>query len=64
MEDLIQDVGQENDDTVREYYRVLLRLVMEKNPRFIEMIRRESEMEDILLEIVKDRVEEQIKTQC
>ena len=61
VERIIEGVGQEKDDVVREHYRVLLRLVIEKNPQFIETIRRDNAMEDVLMEIVKDRVNEQIK---
>ena len=60
VERIIEGVGQEKDDAVREHYRVLLRLVIEKNPQFIEAIRRDSSMEDVLMEIVKDRVDEQV----
>ena len=48
------------DDAVREHYRVLLQLVIEKNPQFIEAIRRNPMMEDVLMEIVKDRVDERV----
>jgi hypothetical protein len=60
VERIIEGVGQEKDDVVREHYRVLLRLVIEKNPRFIEAIRRDQMMEDVLMEIVKDRVDEKV----
>ena len=62
VERIIEGVGQEKDDAVREHYRVLLRLVIEKNPRFIEAIRRDQTMEDVLMEIVKDRVDEKVNT--
>ena len=46
------------DDAVREHYRVLLRLVMAKNPQFIEAISGDTmsceAMDDVLMEIVKD----------
>jgi hypothetical protein len=35
---------------------------MEKNPLFIETIRRDNEMEDVLMEIVKNRVNEKVNT--
>ena len=57
---IIEGVGQEKDDAVREHYRVLLQLVIEKNPQFIEAIRRNPMMEDVLMEIVKDRVDEKV----
>ena len=62
VERIIEESGQETDDTLKEHYRVLIRLVIEKNPQFIEVIRRDSAMEDILMEIVKDRVDEKIST--
>ena len=62
---IIEGVEQEKDDVVREHYRVLLRLVIEKNPQFIEVIRMGDtmtyeEMDDALMEIVKDRVAEKV----
>jgi hypothetical protein len=35
---------------------------MEKNSLFIETIRRDNEMEDVLMEIVKNRVNEKVNT--
>ena len=65
VERIIEGVGQEKDDAVREHYRVLLRLVMVKNPQFIEALRRGDimsyeAMDDALMEIVKDRVDERV----
>ena len=65
VERIIEGVGQEKDDAVREHYRVLLRLVIEKNPQFIEVIRRGDtmtyeEMDDALMEILKDKVDEKV----
>ena len=57
---ILEGVGQEKDDVIREHYRVLLQLVIEKNPRFIEAIRGDQMMEDVLMEIVKDRVDEKV----
>ena len=62
VERIIEGVEMEKDDVVREHYRVLLRLVLEKNPQWIERIRRDDAMEDILMEIVKDRVNERVRT--
>ena len=67
VERIIEGVGQEKDDAVREHYRVLLRLVMVKNPQFIEALRRGDimsyeAMDDALMEIVKDRVDEKVST--
>jgi recombinational DNA repair protein RecR len=60
VERIIEGVGKEKDDVLRGHYRVLLQLIIEKNPQFIEKVRRDSEMEDVLMEIVKDRVDEQV----
>ncbi|MBQ6148846.1 MAG: hypothetical protein IJI83_04810 [Oscillospiraceae bacterium] len=60
VEQIFTDISEEQDDSVKEYYRVLLKLVMEKNPQFIEEIRRDKGMADVLMEIVKDKVEERV----
>ena len=67
VERIIESVGQEKNDAVREHYRVLLRLVMAKNPQFVEAIRRGDIMsyealDDALMEIVKDRVDARVST--
>ena len=62
VERIIEESGKERDDTLKEHYRVFIRLVIEKKTQFIEVIRRDSAMEDILMEIVKDRVDERIST--
>ena len=62
VERIIEGVGQEKDDVLREHYRVLLQLVIEKNPQFIETVRRDNAMGDVLMEIVKDRVEEEVSS--
>ena len=65
VERIIKGVGQEKDDAVREHYRVLIRLVMAKNPQFLEVIRRNDtmtyeELDDALMEILKDKVDEKV----
>ncbi|MDO4805880.1 MAG: hypothetical protein Q4A07_01395 [Coriobacteriales bacterium] len=62
VERIIEGVGRESDDAVRGHYGVLLRLVLEKNPRLIEAIRRDGAMEDVLMEVVRDRVDEKVST--
>ncbi|MBR1710530.1 MAG: hypothetical protein IJ719_17175 [Clostridia bacterium] len=62
VERIIEGVGHEKDDVLREHYRVLLQLVIEKNPQFIETVRRDNAMGDVLMEIVKDRVEEEVSS--
>ena len=63
VERMMEEIGKETDDTLREHYRVLIKLIIEKNPQFIEVIRRESAMEDVLMEIVKDRVDEKVSAE-
>ena len=60
IERIIRNAGKEQDDVVREHYRVLLKLVLEKNPQYIGIMKGEAAMEDVLMEIVKDRVEERV----
>lgn len=60
VEHIIKEIGKEKDDTLKEYYGVLIKLIIEKNPQFIEVVRRDSAMEDVLMEIVKDRVDEKV----
>lgn len=62
VERIMEGAGRDMDDAIREHYKVLLRLVIEKNPQFIETIRRDNAMEDVLMEIVKDRVDEKVST--
>ena len=45
---------------MKEHYRAIIKLVVDKNPRFREMIRKDMEMEDTLMDILKDRVDERI----
>ena len=45
---------------MKEGCRALIQLVVDKNPRFREMIRKDMEMEDTLMDILKDRVDERI----
>ena len=60
IEQVIEAGGNAENNRVREHYRVLLKLVIEKNPGVIETIRRDKGMEDVLMEIVKDRVDEKV----
>ena len=60
VERIIREIGKEKDDSLKEYYGVLIKLIIEKNPQFIEVVRRDSAMEDVLMEIVKDRVDEKV----
>ena len=61
IEVLIRDAREAKDDVIREHYRVLLNLVAEKNPQYIDIWKGEVAVRDVLMEIVKDRVEERIQ---
>ena len=60
VEQIITDSSEQKDENVREYYRIFIRLVMEKNPQLIEAIGRDKAMKDVLMEIDKDRVDEKV----
>ena len=67
VERVMEGAGQEKDDAVREHYRVLLRLIVAKNPQFIEAVRKGEimtyeEMDDALMEILKDKVDAKVST--
>ena len=61
VESIILDIGKEKEDVIREHYRVLLRLVVEKNPQYIDIGRGEFTMRDVLMEMVKDTFEERLR---
>ena len=56
IEHLVRIAGEVKDDAVREHYRVLLNLVAEKNPQYIDILRGEITMRDVLMEIVQEDV--------
>lgn len=45
-----------------DHYGVLLDLIVEKNPQFFDLVKGEITMKDILMEMVKDRVDEKVST--
>ena len=51
-----------HNDVIRDYYRILINLVVNKNPDSVELIRRDEKMEDILMEVLKDRVDERVNS--
>ena len=63
VEKVIEDIEEEKEEVLREYYRILFGIVIDKNPDYIRMMRRETNMqretEDALLEIVRNRVDEE-----
>jgi hypothetical protein len=60
FKNVVEWSNHEPDEVVREYYRTVIKLMVDKNPQFDRMIRRDKEMEDRLMEILKDRVDERV----
>ena len=60
FKNVVEWSNHEHDEVVREYYRIVIKLMVDKNPQFDRMIRRDKEMEDRLMEILKDRVDERV----
>ena len=60
IEHLIRIAGEEKDDVIREHYRVLLNLVAEKNPQYIDILRGEITVRDVLMEIVQEDVDKRV----
>ena len=56
IEHLVRIAGKEKDEVIREHYRVLLNLVAEKNPQYIDILRGEITVRDVLMEIVQEEV--------
>ena len=62
IEHLVRIAGEEKDDAVREHYRVLLNLAAEKNPQYIDILRGEITVRDVLMEIVQEDVDKRVST--
>ncbi len=64
---VIEDIEEEKEEVLREYYRILFGIVIDKNPDYIGRIRRKKDMErtsaDIFMEVYKDKIEEQKEEQ-
>ena len=60
VESIIDAANSEDDSKVKEHYEVLLNLVMEKNDRYIELLRRDRSMRNVLMEIVQNDVDERV----
>ena len=60
---VIRAADRETDEAVRDYYGSLIELVLSKNPQVADEIGRDDTMEDVLMEILKDRVEEKLTAQ-
>ena len=63
IEHLIRHAGEAKEDAVKEHYRVLLNLVAEKNPQYIDILRGEITMRDVLMEIVQEDVDKRVNEQ-
>ena len=49
------------EEVIADYYRVLLRLLSQKNRELFEKIGKESKMEDVLMDIMKDAVNKRVE---
>ena len=63
IEHLIRIAGEAKDEVIREHYRVLLNLVAEKNPQYIDILRGEITVRDVLMEIVQEDVDKRVREQ-
>ncbi len=61
VERIVRDAETESNDIVTNHYGVLLDLVVKKNPQFFNMVKGEIAMKDVLMEMVKDRVDEMLQ---
>lgn len=61
VEHVVKDAESEIDGVVLDHYGVLLNLIVEKNPQFFELVKGEIVMKDVLMEMVKDRVDEKVQ---
>ena len=60
VERIIKNVENECNDIILDHYGVFLDLVVKKNPQFFDLVKGENAMKDVLMEMVKDRVEERV----
>ena len=60
VERVIVSADKEKTDRLRDHYRVLIELLAVKNPQIFEEIRRNDMAGDVLMEIMKDRVDEKV----
>lgn len=58
---ILLSAEQEKNEVLLDHYGVLLNLVVEKNPRFFNLVKGEIAMKDVLMEMVKDKVDERVK---
>ena len=60
MRMLIENAREASSEIVRDHYNSVINLVLGKNPEYAGNVRRVFQMEDVLMDIMKDRVEERI----
>ena len=60
VERIIQDAEDESESVILDHYGVLLDLVMEKNPQYVNIRKGDTTMKDMLMEMVKDTFEERL----
>ena len=60
---VVEAAGREPDEAVRAHYGALIGLVLEKNPAVADEIGRGRGMEDVLMELVRDRVDERVSAE-
>ena len=60
VEYIVRDAETQSNDIIMNHYGVLLDLVVKKNPQFFNMVKGEIAMKDVLMEMVKDRVDERV----
>jgi len=60
VERVIVSADKERTDSLRDHYRVLIELLAVKNPQIFEEVRRNEMAGDVLMEIMKDRVDEKV----
>lgn len=64
VRDVIEELNAEPNDRIREYYAMLLSLIVEKNPKIFEEIRRNKEMKSKypgLRKVFKEEIDEEIE---
>lgn len=60
VERVVKNAAGEVDEVILDHYGVLLDLIVGKNPRFFNLVKGEMAMKDVLMEMVKDRVDERV----
>lgn len=64
VERVIENGSNEQDDMIREYYRIFLNLLAKKNPEVFDEIRRDDEMKyPYLMKVVEDEVKQERRAQ-